>query len=110
MSILGTVVRCRPEDRATVLQHIQDCPGAELALDPGDGRLVVLIEDTATTPAAASMAALALCPQVLNLSLVYEYSGDDIPSADTALAEPTRYQAWRTSLSELAEGRHVQAN
>lgn len=110
MSILGTVVRCRPEDQATVLQHIQACPGAEVALDAGDGRLVVLIEDTTTTPAASSMAALALCPQVLNLSLVYEYSGDDIPSANPASADPTRYQAWRTSLSELAEGRHVQAH
>lgn len=109
MSILGTVVRVRPEDRATVTARLGGLPGTDLALDPGDGRLVVLIEDTAAGPdgveppsAAAVLARIATWPEVLGASLVYEYSGPDAPApADAAGSD---YRAWRSSLDTLAQG------
>ena len=107
MSILGTVLRTRPEHKAEVAERLTGLPGADLALDAGDGRLVVVIED-ATGPsgdiqaAASTMAAIALWPEVLNLSLVYEYSGPDSPAP--AGADAIDYRAWRQSLAAPAPG------
>ena len=102
MSILGTVVRTRPEDTARIAERVGRLPGADLALDPGDGRLVVLLEDAlgpdaSERTAAATMAEIAAWPEVLNLSLVYEYSGPDAPAP--AGSDGIDYQAWRTSLA-----------
>ncbi|PXW93389.1 periplasmic nitrate reductase chaperone NapD [Sphaerotilus hippei] len=104
MSILGTVVRMRREDSAAVAARLAGWPGTDVALDPGDGRLVVLIEDaevdgTAVT-AAATMATIAQWPEVLNLSLVYEYSGQESPAP--AGSDGIDYQTWRTSLAEMS--------
>ena len=60
MSILGTVVRVRPEHLTEVVADLSLQAGMDIALNPGDGRLVVIIEDTATTTAAQAMAAMAL--------------------------------------------------
>jgi nitrate reductase NapAB chaperone NapD len=84
-----------------VTAQLSGIAGLDIALNPGDGRLVVIIEDTPDMSAAQTMAAIALLPQVLNTSLVYEYSGPDVahtPQPDT------RYQSWRTSLSQMAAG------
>lgn len=73
-------------------------PGVELA-EPAqtDGRLIAVIEDTAQASAAATMAGIALLPQVLNTSLVYEYCGPDSPGPE---ADSHDYQAWRSSLAD----------
>lgn len=74
MSILGTVVRTRREHLETVVAQLSDFSGLEVALNPGDGRLVVLIENSPTRTAAETMNAMAQIPQILSTSLVYEYS------------------------------------
>lgn len=98
MSILGAVVRLRPEHLAAVVPRFAALPGADLALNPGDGRLVLVIEDALADgvvhAAAATLAAIAQWPEVLNTSLVYEYSGPDAPPADAV----SDYRAWRGSL------------
>lgn len=101
MSILGVIVRTRPEDRVATEQALRALPGTDLAVPAGeaDGRLVVVIEDTDQRPAAAVMAEIALWPQVLNTSLVYEYSGPDV--AHTPV-EAGAYTDWRTSLADMA--------
>ena len=43
------------------------------------------------------MAEIALWPQVLNTSLVYEYSGPDAPAPDAPMQA---YADWRNSLSD----------
>jgi nitrate reductase NapAB chaperone NapD len=106
MSILGAVVRLKPEHLSEVLPRLAALPGVEVSLNPGDGRLVLVLEDVVLDgtrhDAAAHLAAIALWPGVLNTSLVYEYSGPDAPAADGAAVND--YRAWRGSLKDWAEG------
>lgn len=98
MSILGVIVRTRTEDLDAVEQALRDLPGTDVARrsDPADGRLVLVIEDSAERAAAAVMAEIATWPLVLNTSLVYEYSGPEAPAAG---AEVQGYADWRSSLA-----------
>ena len=100
MSILGVVVRARPEHRELVSTQLARQPGLDLTVDAQDGRFVVVIEDTDTVPAAQTMAAIAQLPNVLNTSLVYEYSGPDVGQASVTPDNDFHYQAWRGSLSQ----------
>ena len=101
MSILGVIVRIRPVDVDRTEQQLRQLPGVDVAQrpDPPDGRLVIVIEDSAQRAAAAVMAEIALWPQVLNTSLVYEYSGEDSPAPGDGVQA---YADWRSSLSDLA--------
>jgi periplasmic nitrate reductase NapD len=104
MSILGAIIRSRIGSVADVAQRLQSCVGVDLALNPGDGRLVIVLEDCdvdgLVKTAAEQLAAIALWPEVLNTSLVYEYSGPDSPAP--AGAEGVDFKAWRRSLAEIA--------
>jgi len=104
MSILGAIIRTRIGNVADVAQQLQGCAGVDLALNPGDGRLVIVLEDCEVDglvkTAAEQLAAIALWPDVLNTSLVYEYSGPDSPAP--AGAEGVDFKAWRRSLAEIA--------
>lgn len=104
MSILGAIVRTRIGDVADVAQRLEACVGVDLALNPGDGRLVIVLEDGQAdgqlSTAAAQLAAIALWPEVLNTSLVYEYSGPDSPAPEGA--QGVDFKAWRSSLADLA--------
>lgn len=107
MSILGVVVRTNPRHLDTVAQRLAALPGVDLALNPGDGRLVAVIEDAIDAAghrhsAAATMAGLAQWAEVLSTSLVYEYSGDDIADAPDGL--PLDYRSWRDSLRGSGQG------
>lgn len=104
MSILGTVVRVKPEHVAAVCAELALLPGLDIALNPGDGRLVVVLEDTDQATAAQTMARMALIPEVLNTSLVYEYSGPDVAPGAERPANETHFAAWRSTLTEMAEG------
>lgn len=101
MSILGVIVRTRAEDLPATDAALRALPGVDVAeMLVADGRLVIVIEDTGSQPAAATMAAIAMWPQVLNTSLVYEYSGPDAPSAAQGVEQ---YADWRSSLRDLAQ-------
>ena len=101
MSILGTVVRTRPEHAAPVAQRLSALPGVDLALNPGDGRLVAVMEDAwvdgRSVSAAATLAQVAQWPEVMGTSLVYEYSGPDAPPPEGS--DAIDYRAWRDSLA-----------
>ena len=96
MSILGVIVRSRAADAAALRERLAALSGVEIALDPGDGRLILVIEDAPGRAAAASLAEIALWPLVINTSLVYEYSGADI---DDEAADVHDYTEWRSSLT-----------
>lgn len=104
MSILGAVVRVRPQHLEVVVPRMSALPGLDLALNPGDGRLVLVLEDAEREgqvhSAAATLAAIAMWPEVLDTSLVYEYSGPDAPPAGSGAVED--YRAWRGSLKDWA--------
>lgn len=80
-------------------------PAAQIALDPGDGRLVLLIDDSGQpqdAPAAgALLASIATWPEVLGTSLVYEYSGPDSPAPEPLAG--TGFRAWRGSLAQASD-------
>lgn len=98
MSILGAVVRTRTVDVPRVAARLGALPGVDLALNPGDGRLVLVMEDAQAgdgTPvsAASTLADIALWPDVLGTSLVWEYSGPDAPAPEGS--QMTDFRAWR---------------
>lgn len=101
MSILGVIVRSHPQALPGIEERLRALPGVEVAdlAAAADGRLVIVIEDGAGTSAAATLGAIALWPEVLNTSLVYEYSGPDSPAPDSV----DGYRDWRRGLA--AEGR-----
>lgn len=101
MSILGALVRTLPAHIATVSQRLSSLPGVDLALNPGDGRLVVVLEDVpqAASSAAQSLAAIGTWPEVLSTALVYEYSGPDAPAPQGT--EDMNYRSWRESLEQI---------
>ena len=104
MSILGVIVRARAADVSAVRARLLQMPGVDLALDPGDGRLILVIEDTPACSAAATLADIALWPLVLNTSLVYEYSGADLAEHQAGVAA---YTDWRDSLKGRGAGQPV---
>lgn len=97
MSILGVVVRARAEAVADVAQRLAGRPGVEVALNPGDGRLVVVMEDVdgadGDQSAARTLADVATWPGVLGTSLVWEYSGPDAPAPEGS--QMADFRAWR---------------
>ncbi len=98
MSVLGVVIRVRPQDRLAITGRLVATPGVDLGPDPGDGRLIAVIESTADTPAAAIMADIAQWREVHNLSLVFEQSD---PDAGEQPAE-FDFRAWRSSVGDFA--------
>lgn len=96
MSILGVIVRSHPTTVAAIDQRLRGLSGVDVADRAGatDGRLVIVIEDSAHSSAAATLGAIALWPEVLNTSLVYEYSGPDSPPPDGGGG----FADWRSSL------------
>ncbi len=96
MSVLGVVARTLPGDLPAVVDRLQACAGVELAANPGDGRLVLVIEDSEQRSAAGLLGELSRWPELLSTSLVYEYSGAAHPAPDGhARAD------WRTDLDRL---------
>ena len=102
MSILGVIVRARLEDVAALRDRLAQLTGVDVALDPGDGRLILVIEDVPGCAAAASLAEISQWPIVINTSLVYEHSGVDVSDEQPAIAD---YTDWRSSLNSLNRAR-----
>ncbi|QTD45991.1 chaperone NapD [Ottowia testudinis] len=98
MSVLGVVVRVHPKHLASVRQRLACTPGLDLGPDPGDGRLIAVIESTADAPAAAIMADIAQWPEVHNLSLVFEQSDPDTAEAPAEFD----FRSWRGDVGAFA--------
>jgi len=109
MSILGCVFRVKAEKLTHVLAILEATDGVDVAINPGDGRLVLLLEDTQTIGAAQTFAAISLFPDVLSSLLVYEYSGPDLAHVYTE-QDNTRYQLWRTTMSDMAKDHPLMSN
>jgi nitrate reductase NapAB chaperone NapD len=95
MPILGVIVRTHPGQTEAVRERLVQRAGVDVALDPQDGRLILVIEDSAESAAGATLGEITTWPAVLNTSLVYEYSGPDAPPRTD---DVTSYRAWRDSL------------
>ena len=100
MSILGVVLRVRADRVAEIAARLLSLPGVDTVANPGDGRFVLVIEDTGESDAptaAATLGAMASWPEALDTSLVYEYSGSDSPAPTAPMPA---FRAWRGHLSE----------
>ena len=91
MSILGVIVRSRPTDTAAVCDVLRGMPGLDIVAG-ASGRFVVVIEDSDRATAADVMTRITRLPQVLNTSLVYEYSGPDAPAP---AGDAIDFRSWR---------------
>jgi nitrate reductase NapAB chaperone NapD len=93
MSILGVVVRTRPGDAPAVQRRLRALPGLDVAGCAG-GRFVVVLEDTERASAAQTLTQITQLAEVINTSLVYEYSGPDAPAPD---GDAIDFKSWRGS-------------
>jgi nitrate reductase NapAB chaperone NapD len=91
MTILGVIVRCQAAQAAQTQQLVAAMPGLDIAATE-QGRFVAVIEDSADASAAETLARIALLPQVLNTSLVYEYCGPDSPAPE---GDSASFEGWR---------------
>lgn len=96
MSVLGVVARVLPQDLVAVVEKLERLAGVELAANPGDGRLVLVIEDSPDCAAAACLGQISEWPKLLSTSLVYEYSGPDSPAVHAPVTQ------WRSALRDIA--------
>lgn len=95
------VVRTNQANAQVVATRLADEIRAEVAPHPGDGRLVIVLEDgpagmdarSTSDSAAARLARIALWPEVLSTSLVFEYSGPDAPAPETGADHD--FHTWR---------------
>ena len=103
MSILGVIVRSFPDALVGIEARLRELPGVDLAEHAAvaDGRLVIVIEDSTHSHAAATLGTIAAWPEVLNTSLVYEYSGPDSPPP----GDVEGFHDWRRSLIPEASER-----
>jgi nitrate reductase NapAB chaperone NapD len=79
--ILGAVVRTRPAHLAAVCERLNACPGTEVALNPGDGRLVVLLEDGDGASAERTLGEVSRWSEVLSATLVYEHTEPELQAS-----------------------------
>lgn len=100
MNVLGVIARAHARDVPNVAAALRAIAGVDVAATSPAGHLILVIEDSAATTAAAAMAQVALHPRVLSTSLVYEYAGAVTPADGF-----DSYAAWRMSTHELAARR-----
>ncbi|MBB5204929.1 nitrate reductase NapAB chaperone NapD [Inhella inkyongensis] len=98
MSVLGVVLRALPPSLPALLPKLLAEPGVDITHNPGDGRLVLVIEDTVQGSAAATLGRIAVLPELLSSTLVYEYSGPDAPAPE---GHHGGHLDWRRDLTEL---------
>ncbi len=81
MKIVSLVLKFLPEYAADIASHINTVSGASVALDNGDGRMIVLIEDGDGYSTADSIIAVHQAPHLMSVTLAYEYTDDGIAPA-----------------------------
>ena len=88
MNICGCLLHVAPAALSDARPQIVAMEGVEIHAGTEDGRLVVVVEDTATRTASDSIMALHQIPGVLSLTLNYHHFEDLAPRADLAATQP----------------------
>jgi nitrate reductase NapD len=76
MKIVSLVLKFLPEDAEVVRSVVESAPGASVAVDNGDGRMIVLLEDGSDYAVSDSILQIHQIPQVMSTTLSYEYSDE----------------------------------
>lgn len=85
MKIVSLVLKFLPEHAAAVKVGVEEVPGASVALDTGDGRIIALLEDGEGYAVSDSILQVHRVAHVMSVTLSYEYS-DEAFALEEALA------------------------
>lgn len=85
MKIVSLVLKFLPEHAAAVKAGVEEVPGASVALDTGDGRIIALLEDGEGYAVSDSILQVHRVAHVMSVTLSYEYS-DEAFALEEALA------------------------
>ncbi len=92
MNICGCLVHVAPERTAAARVAMAATGGVEVHAEGGDGRFVIVVEDTDRRPASETIMTLHQIPGVISLTLTYHHFEDlaespprpDAPRHDTS--------------------------
>jgi len=76
MRIVSLVLKFLPTHADAVKTAIEAVPGASVAVDNGDGRMIVLLEDGPDYAVSDSILQVHHISQVMSVTLSYEYSDE----------------------------------
>ncbi len=76
MKIVSLVLKYLPEHTHDVQLGVEAVPGASVAHDQGDGRMLVLIEDGEGYAVSDSIIQVHHVPHIMSVTLAYEYCDD----------------------------------
>ncbi len=85
MKIASLVLKFLPENAAEVRAGVEQVPGASVAADTGDGRMIVVVEDVEGHSTADSIIKVHHVPHVMSVTLAYEYTDEN---QETTEAQP----------------------
>ncbi|MDR2788535.1 MAG: chaperone NapD [Candidatus Accumulibacter sp.] len=78
MKIVSLVLKFPPCHTFEVGKSVEAVPGASVAADGGDGRMIVLLEDGPDYAVSDSILQIHQIPQVMSATLAYEYSDETL--------------------------------
>jgi nitrate reductase NapD len=76
MKIVSLVLKFLPQHAAEVKAGVEAVPGASVAVDSGNGRMIVLVEDGEGYSVSDSILAVHHIGQAMSVTLAYEYSDE----------------------------------
>ncbi|MCL1861707.1 MAG: chaperone NapD [Proteobacteria bacterium] len=76
MKIVSLVLKFMPEHADAIKTAVETVPGASVAADSGNGRMIVLLEDGPDYAVPDSILQVHQIPQVMSVTLSYEYSDE----------------------------------
>lgn len=76
MKVVSLILKYLPGDAAGIAAGVATVPGASVAHDEGDGRMIVVIEDGEGYAVSDSIIQVHQVPNIQSVTLAYEYSDD----------------------------------
>jgi nitrate reductase NapD len=76
MKIVSLVLKFMPRHADEIRTAVEAVPGASVATDSGDGRMIALVEDGPDYAVSDSILKIHQIPQVMSTTLSYEYSDE----------------------------------
>lgn len=92
MNICGCLVHTTPDRVPEATQAMTDIAGVEVHAQSDDGRLVLVVEDTADRFASETIMDLHQIPGVISLTLTYHHFEDQSGPASDLLTKRSRPQ------------------
>ncbi|HJW03040.1 MAG TPA: chaperone NapD [Azospira sp.] len=82
MRLVSLVLKFLPEHGPAVRQGVEQVPGASVEADPGDGRMIVVVEDGDGYSMADSIIEVHKVAHVMSVTLAYEYTDEGLEALE----------------------------